>query len=90
LIGRVKAANDTTTRKSEEKNVIERNGVYVITEQEVNNWISLNNLICIKMGLKPDGSMSQAFISRSDYYHFHRNGIPILGYSTGLMRITIK
>ena len=36
------------------------------------------------MGLIPDGSMSQNYLGRSDYAHFHRRGIPILGYSTGI------
>ncbi len=84
MIGRVRAEGDTAKYIRGEKNLIDRNGVYVITGRRSSELDSLNSKICAEMGLKSDGSMSDAYISRSDYYHFHRNGIPILGYSTGV------
>ena len=84
MIGRVRAEGDTAKYVRGEKNLIDRNGVYVITGRRSSELDSLNSRLCSEMGLKSDGSMSEAYISRSDYYHFHRNGIPILGYSTGV------
>jgi hypothetical protein len=84
MIGRVKADGDTARYVRGEKNVIGRNGVYVISGGRSTELDSLNSKICKGIGLKPDGSMSKAYISRSDYAHFHRKGIPILGFSTGV------
>jgi Zn-dependent M28 family amino/carboxypeptidase len=84
MIGRVKADGDTATFVRGEKNLTGRNGIYVITGGRSAELDSIDSKICAKMGLKPDGSMSQAYINRSDYAHFHRAGIPILGFSTGI------
>lgn len=84
MVGRVKAEGDTAQYIRGEKNLIERDGIYVVTGKRSKELDSLNSRICAEMGLKPDGSMSESYIGRSDYYHFHRNGIPILGYSTGI------
>jgi hypothetical protein len=84
MIGRVKADNDTAKFVKGEKNLVARDGVYVISGGRSAELDSLNSKICAKMGLKPDGSMSQDYINRSDYAHFHRRGIPILGFSTGV------
>jgi Zn-dependent M28 family amino/carboxypeptidase len=84
MIGRVKTDGDTAQFVRGEKNLTGRNGIYVITGGRSAELDSLNSKICAKMGLKPDDSMSQAYINRSDYAHFHRKGIPILGFSTGI------
>jgi Zn-dependent M28 family amino/carboxypeptidase len=84
MIGRVKADGDTAKFIRGEKNLIDRGGIYVLSGKRSAELDSINSKICKEMHLKPDGSMSESYISRSDYYHFHRNGIPILGYSTGI------
>jgi hypothetical protein len=84
MIGRVKADDDTAQFVRGEKNLTGRNGVYVISGGRSTELDALNISISSGMGLISDGSMSQNYINRSDYAHFHRRGIPILGYSTGV------
>jgi hypothetical protein len=84
MIGRVKADGDTAQFIRGEKNLIDRNGVYVITGRRSAELDSINSKICKEMGLHWDSSMSDAYINRSDYAHFHRMGVPILGFSTGV------
>ena len=44
----------------------------------------MSNKICNELDLVPSDALTKAFLTRSDYFHFYKNGIPILGLSTGL------
>ena len=44
---------------------------------------NITNSVFEKLGLLPDYSLPNSFFYTSDHYHFHRNEVPILNFSTG-------
>ena len=46
--------------------------------------MNISHKICKDLDLVPSDALTKSFLTRSDYYHFYKNGIPVLGVSTGL------
>lgn len=60
------------------------NGLYIVSGKQSTELMEISDKACEEMGLVPSDELSEAFLTRSDYYHFYKNGIPVLGLSTGL------
>ncbi|WP_167615851.1 M20/M25/M40 family metallo-hydrolase [Maribellus sediminis] len=67
-----------------EKSLAGPNGLYIVSGKQSSELMGISNDICKELGLIPSDKLSQAFLTRSDYYHFYKNGVPVLGLSTGL------
>jgi hypothetical protein len=67
-----------------EKSLAGPNGVYLITSKENKGINEIGKKLSGGLNLIPSDELSEEFLNGSDYYHFHKNGIPILGISTGL------
>lgn len=60
------------------------NGLYIVSGKQSTELMEISNTICEDLGLIPSDELTEAFLTRSDYYHFYKNGVPILGISTGM------
>lgn len=60
------------------------NGIYIISGHQSTELMNISDKVCKNLGLVPSDELTKAFLTRSDYYHFYKNGVPILGLSTGL------
>ncbi len=67
-----------------EKSLAGPDGVYFITGNKEGELRKIGVKISKKLNLLPSDELSEDFLNGSDYYHFHKNGIPVLGISTGL------
>jgi len=67
-----------------EKSLAGPDGIYLITVSKNKEINDIGNKVSGRLKLVPSDELSEDFLSGSDYYHFHKNGIPILGISTGL------
>ncbi len=67
-----------------EKSLAGPDGVYFITGNKEGEIRKIGVEISKKLNLIPSDELSEDFLNGSDYYHFHKNGIPVLGISTGL------
>ena len=67
-----------------EKSLAGPDGVYFITGNKEGEIRKIGEKISNKLNLLPSDELSEDFLNGSDYYHFHKNGIPVLGISTGL------
>jgi putative aminopeptidase FrvX len=85
MVGRVKADADSLKNFMQGKaSTISRDSIYIISGKRSRDLESINNKICSEVGLKPNYSLSERFITQSDYAPFHESGIPVLGYTTGI------
>ena len=69
---------------SMEESLMGPNGIYIISGGQSSELTAISNKTCKQLGLIPSDAMSKDFLNRSDYYHFYKHGIPVLGVSTGL------
>ncbi|MDO8952163.1 MAG: M20/M25/M40 family metallo-hydrolase, partial [Draconibacterium sp.] len=83
MIGR-SAEKEPEKDVSIEKGLCGPNGVYIISGGQSSELIKISNTFCKQLNLIPSDAMSKAFLNRSDYYHFYKNGIPVMGVTTGL------
>jgi len=83
MIGRV-ASKDSILKWSVDNSLADEDGFYIISGKQSLELTELSNRICKDLNLIPSDSLTNAFLHRSDYYHFYKNGIPILGVTTGL------
>lgn len=60
------------------------NGVYIISGKQSTELMKISDNVCKELNLIPSDALSKALLTRSDYYHFYKNGIPVLGVTTGL------
>jgi len=60
------------------------NGIYIVSAKQSSDLMRISDKYCEELGLVPSDKLTKAFLTRSDYFHFFKNGIPILGLSTGL------
>ena len=67
-----------------EKSLAGPNGVYLITSKENKEINEIGNKMSSQLKLIPSDELSEDFLNGSDYFHFYKQGIPILGISTGL------
>ena len=83
MIGRV-AKKDSVLKWSVNNSLADENGFYIISGKQSSELVKISNRICKKLNLVPSDSLTEALLKRTDYYNFYKNGIPILGLSTGL------
>ncbi len=67
-----------------EKRLAGPNGIYIVSGNQSSELNEISNKVCKTLNLIPSDAFSKTFLNRSDYYHFYKNGIPILGVTTGL------
>jgi hypothetical protein len=60
------------------------NGLYIISGKQSSELTGISDTVCKDLGLIPSDELTKPFLRRSDYYHFYKHGIPILGLSTGM------
>lgn len=83
MIGR-SAEKEPEKGAATEKSLAGPNGIYIVSGKQSTELMEISDAICADLGLVPSDELTKAFLSRSDYYHFYKNGVPILGLSTGL------
>ena len=83
MVGR-SAEKELEVVDSESKSLAGPNGLYIVSGKQSTELMNISDEICEELGLVPSDELTQAFLTRSDYYHFYKNGVPILGLSTGL------
>lgn len=80
--GRVYEPRDSVWNKSP-KVVKDIDGLYTLSNKVWPELKEINTLACKELDLIPDYSLPSNFLRSSDHYHFHKNGVPILNFSTG-------
>ncbi len=60
------------------------NGIYIVSGKQSSELMEISDEVCEELGLIPSDELTKAFLTRSDYFHFYKNGVPILGLSTGM------
>ncbi|NQU54124.1 MAG: M28 family peptidase [Bacteroidetes bacterium] len=83
MVGRV-APDGVIPVGTGEKSLIGKNGLYIVSGKLSSELMEISEKYCKSLNLISDSSLTEAFLSRSDYYHFYKNGIPVLGVTTGL------
>ena len=83
MIGR-SAEKELEVVDSESKSLAGPNGLYIVSGKQSTELMNISDEVCEDLGLVPSDELTKAFLTRSDYYHFYKNGVPILGLSTGL------
>ena len=83
MIGRV-AKKDSISKWSINNSLADENGFYIISGYQSSELRKISDAACKKLNLVPSDSLTKMLLYRSDYYNFYKNGIPILGLSTGI------
>jgi len=83
MIGRV-SNKDSVVDWSLYNSLADEDGIYIISGKQSSELTELSNKICKDLNLIPSDSLTDAILQRSDHYHFYKNGIPVLGVTTGL------
>jgi len=83
MIGRV-ANKDSIVNWSVDNSLADEDGFYIISGKQSSELIKISDRFCKKLNLVPSDSLHKELSDRSDYYNFYKNGIPILGLTTGL------
>ncbi len=83
MVGR-SAEREPEKGAATEKSLAGPNGLYIVSGKQSSELMEISNDVCEELGLIPSDELTKAFLTRSDYYHFYKNGVPILGLSTGL------
>jgi len=82
MVGRVFEERDTVWNSSPKK-VKDFDGIFALSNDIWPGLSDLNQQICKELQLVPDTSLPARFLSTSDHYSFHKNGVPIMNYATG-------
>lgn len=82
MVGRVYEARDSVWNHSP-KQVKDFNGIYALVNDIDPRLKETADSVCARLGLNPDYSLPASFFNTSDHYHFHRNDVPVLNFSTG-------
>lgn len=83
MVGR-SANNELDKVTNPEKSLAGPNGIYIITGDQSSELVKISNKVCSDLGLIPSDALSDEFMNSSDQYNFYKNGIPVIGVSTGL------
>ncbi len=83
MVGR-SAENELEEVTNPEKSLAGPNGIYIITGDKNSELTEISNKICDKLGLIPSDALTDEFMESSDQFNFYKNGIPVIGVSTGL------
>lgn len=82
MVGRVSEERDSVFNRSPKK-VKGFNGLYTLSNEIWPELDRLNATKCDEFNIQADTTLPSYFLRSSDHYHFHKNGVPILNYSTG-------
>jgi hypothetical protein len=66
-----------------EKGLCGPNGVYILSEGRSSELLKISDTACKQLNLIPNDGMPIGFLASGDHYHFYKNGIPVLGVTTG-------
>ena len=83
MVGR-SAEKELFKVENSEKSLAGPNGVYIITGGNSAELTNISNKICNHLNLVPSDELSEEFMFGSDHFNFHKNGVPVLGVTTGL------
>lgn len=83
MIGR-SAEKEPDADATADKSLAGPNGIYLVSGKQSSELMKISDKYATELGLITSDKLSKAFLQRSDYFHFYKNGIPILGVSTGL------
>ncbi|HSM47405.1 MAG TPA: M28 family peptidase, partial [Draconibacterium sp.] len=67
-----------------EKSLAGPDGFYIITGGKNPELTEISRKISSDLNLVPNNALSEEFINGSDHFNFHKNGVPVLGVTTGL------
>lgn len=82
MVGRVYEPRDSVWAHSP-KQVKPFHEIYALVNDFDPDLKKITETACTELNLTPDFSLPDNFFYSSDHYHFHRNEIPILNFSTG-------
>lgn len=82
MVGR-SAETEADPNEEADKQLAGPNGLYVITGKQSSELNEMSLELSKERGLVLNDKLSSQYISRSDYYHFYKHGIPVIGLSTG-------
>jgi hypothetical protein len=83
MVGR-SAENEAEKDHEMSKQLAGPNGLYIVSGKQSSELMQISDEVCNELGLIPSDDLTKEFLTRSDYYHFYKNGVPILGLSTGM------
>lgn len=83
MVGR-SAEKELTSFTNPEKSLAGPNGVYIISGGQSSELTAISNKICNDLKLVPSDDLSEEFMNGSDHFNFNKNGVPVLGVTTGL------
>jgi Zn-dependent M28 family amino/carboxypeptidase len=83
MVGR-SAEKELEKVENENKSLAGPNGIYLISGKQSTELMEIAGKYCKKMNFIPSDALTKPFLTRSDYYNFHKHGIPVLGVTTGL------
>ncbi|SRR5690554_418101 len=82
MVGRVSEPRDSVWANSP-KPAKDFNGIYVLANKFDPTLKTIADSTCRQLELVPDHSLPERFFYSSDHYHFHKNKVPVLNFSTG-------
>ena len=82
MVGR-SAAKESDPNNDSEDQLAGPNGLFVVTGKQSTELMKISKDLSEDQGLVLNDKLSQSLINRSDYYHFYKHGIPVIGLSTG-------
>ena len=83
MVGR-SANSELETVNDPDNSLAGPNGIYFITGNQSSDLTEIGNKISKELSLIPSDALSKEFMNSSDQYNFYKNGIPVLGITTGL------
>ena len=83
MVGR-SAEKELAKVENSERSLAGPNGIYVISGGQSLELMAISNKICNDLKLLPSDDLSEEFMYGSDHFSFNKNGVPVLGVTTGL------
>jgi hypothetical protein len=83
MVGR-SAEKELPKVENSQKSLAGPDGFYIINGGKSSELTEISLKISGDLNLVPNNALSEEFINGSDHYHFHKNGVPVLGVTTGL------
>jgi hypothetical protein len=83
MVGR-SAENELANVEDSQKSLAGPDGFYIVTGGKNPELSEISRKISGDLNLVPSDALSEEFIHGSDHFNFHKNGVPVLGITTGL------
>jgi hypothetical protein len=83
MVGR-SAEKELAKVVNSEKSLAGPNGIYIVSGGQSSELTAISNEICNDLKLVPSDALSEEFMYGSDHFNFNKNGVPVLGITTGL------